>query len=162
LETPAVISSTLDLSYIFLLVQQRTLERTTLPTDLSPDLQHILEAHPHVRQLALEKHDDVRVVLVDLLRRPLLLAVSGLLGEGLEGGDLGVEVGDVLLDDEGELLQHEQTKRQSKLMRISAEWQESSESKREVRKGGGKEGRRRWPYGDLDRSVVEERLPLRH
>ncbi len=34
---------------------------------LCPDLQHILECHASVRELALQQHDDVMVVLLQLL-----------------------------------------------------------------------------------------------
>ena len=36
-------------------------------THLSSYLQYILECHTGVRELALQKHDDVIIVLVDLL-----------------------------------------------------------------------------------------------
>ena len=37
-------------------------------THLSSYLQYVLESHTSVRELALQKHDDVVIVLVDLLR----------------------------------------------------------------------------------------------
>lgn len=72
-------------------------------THLRSDLQYILETDARVGELALQHHDDVVVVLRDLLRSSC--RVESVLGELLQLGNLLVESGDVLLDDVGEFLQ---------------------------------------------------------
>lgn len=75
---------------------------TAAGTHLRPNLENILEADTCVCELALEHHDDVVVVLRDLLRPDGRVEVAP--GKRLELCNLLVEVGDVLLDDVGEFL----------------------------------------------------------
>ena len=79
---------------------------------LGADLEHVLEADARVGEFALEHHDDVVVVLADLLATLASGMIERVLSELLQLEDLLVECGDVLLDDVGELL--------SKPVRVSA------------------------------------------
>jgi len=71
-----------------------------MPTDLSPDLEDVLESDGGVCQFGLEHHEYVVVVFRDLLARRLDRSAREL----LELGDLLVQVRDVLLDNVGKLL----------------------------------------------------------
>lgn len=71
-------------------------------THLRANLQYIFEPDTRIGELALQHHDDVVVVLRDLLRSPC--RVERVLGELLQLSNLLVESGDVLLDDVGEFL----------------------------------------------------------
>lgn len=70
-------------------------------TDLSSYLQYVLECHAGICKLALQKHDDVVVVLVNLLRAAMGVV---LLYVGLQRRNLLVDVRYVLLDDECQFL----------------------------------------------------------
>mgnify|MGYP001563322940 CR=1 FL=1 len=69
---------------------------------MGADLEDVLESNRGVGELGLEHHHDVVVVLRDLFRPAGGVEVRA--SEGLECCDLLVEVGDILLDDVGELL----------------------------------------------------------
>ena len=74
-------------------------------TYLCPNFQHILECHTGIRQLALQQHDDIVIVLLQLHPLSGLGALSfAFLDICLKLCNLLVDVGNVLLDDVGEFL----------------------------------------------------------
>lgn len=72
---------------------------------MCPDFQYVLERHTRIRQLALQQHYNVMIVLLQLLplQRLAVLRIT-LLYVGLERSYLLVDVRNVLLDDVGEFL----------------------------------------------------------
>lgn len=73
--------------------------RNVEATDLCPDLEHILERHADIREPALQQHDHIVVVLVNLFRLDSLRALCAALFDiRLERRYLLVEVRNVLLD----------------------------------------------------------------
>jgi len=70
---------------------------------LGANLEGVFEIGGDVGDFVLQQQDDVLVVLAFLVLGSRLGRVL-LRGEGLEGGDLGVEAGEVLFDDEGEFV----------------------------------------------------------
>ena len=74
-------------------------------THLCPDLQHVLERHASISELALQQHNDVMVVLLQLLALWRLGVLRlALLDIRLQLSNLLVDIGNVLLDDEREFL----------------------------------------------------------
>jgi hypothetical protein len=72
---------------------------------LCPDFEDVLERHARVCELALEEHDHVRLVLVQLALVGCPAARASLLADVcLQRSDLLVHAGNVLLDDVRELL----------------------------------------------------------
>jgi len=67
---------------------------------LSPNLQHVLECHACGSQLALEQHDNVAVVLINLFSfgSPGRLLCVLLLDMSLKGGNLLVDSSNILLN----------------------------------------------------------------
>lgn len=76
-------------------------------TYLGSNFQYILERHTSVGQLTLEHHDDVVVVLVDLLSfcRPSVTLCIALFHKGLQASDLPVDASNILFNDECQFLQ---------------------------------------------------------
>ena len=71
-------------------------------TDLCTYLQNILEGDTGFRELALQDHDDIVVVLVNLLCYMRLWATAFvLLDICLKGGDLSIEICDILFNNKG-------------------------------------------------------------
>lgn len=86
-------------SFMFYNRTQWDPHRNVEVTDLCPDLEHILERHADIREPALQQHDHIVVVLVNLFRLDSLRALcAALLDIRLERRYLLVEVRDVLLD----------------------------------------------------------------
>ena len=74
-------------------------------THLCPDLQHVLERHASISELALQQHNDVMVVLLQLLALWRLGVLRlALLDIRLQLSNLLVDIGNVLFDDIGEFL----------------------------------------------------------
>lgn len=79
---------------------------------LRPNLEHVFERHARGSQLALEQHDDIGIVFLNLLRRARSILR---LDVGLKSSNGFVDVRNILLDDERQFLRMENMRQERQL-----------------------------------------------